>query len=161
MSNTYAKDDSTKFVLMSIQKLFLVMLVGVIVGIAVWGLTSVLDTYVYKAILCGDPNSVQCSSSLSYATTTAAVIGAAVGLFGMVRLQVFRPLLVVVASIISLWGLVALVSAMPWYFAVLICAGLYGVAFATFAWIARIRNFLLAIILIIVLIVAARLMLNS
>lgn len=161
MSNAYTKDDSTSFVIMSIQKLLFAALVGAIAGVAVWGLTPLLDTYVYRAILCGDPNSVQCSSSLAYATTTAAVIAGAIGLFGLVRLQIFRPLLIVVAVFISLWGVVALVDALPWYYAAMICTALYAAAFATFAWIARIRNFLFAIILIILIIVALRLVLNS
>lgn len=161
MSTTYPTDESTAFVTMNIRKLLMIVLVGVIAGLVTWGLTHVLDVYVYKAILCSDENAVQCASSSQYATTTAAVIGAAVALFGLVRLRVFRPLLIVLATFVALWGLLELVGDMQWYAEALVSAALYGVAMGAFAWMVRIRNFVIAIILVIIMTIALRLILGA
>jgi hypothetical protein len=161
MSDTYNNDTPTSLVPMSVKKLLFIMLYGAIAGLVTWGLTTVLDTYVYKAILCSGEQAVQCASSYQYASTTSTIIGAAVGLFGLVKLQVFRPLLIVIASFISLWGLLLFVVPLPWYLTAIIVAVLYGLAFGLFAWFARIRRFFIAIILVILMIVAVRLVLNS
>ncbi len=161
MSNTYGTDESTTFVTMNSRKLLMIVAVGILAGLVTWGLAHVFDMYVYKAILCNNPSAVQCASSPQYAATTATVIGAAVALFGLVRLRVYRPLLIVLATFISLWGLIELVAPMAWYVEALICAGLYGVALGTFAWVARIRNFIFTAIIILILIIGLRLILGA
>ena len=161
MSDTYVNDAPSALVTMNVKKLLLVILFGVIAGLVTWGLTRVLDVYVYKAILCSSDTAIQCASSYQYATTTATIIGAAVGLFGLVKVQAFRPLLIVIASFVAMWGLLLLLVPLPWYVAALAVAGLYGFAFGVFAWLARIRNFYIAIVLIILIVVAVRLILNS
>jgi hypothetical protein len=161
MSDTYSSDTPTTLVMMNYKKLFLIILCGLIAGIVTWGLTHLLDAYVYKAILCRSNAAVQCGASYQYATTTASVIGAAIGLFGLVRLQVYRPLLIVIATYVALWTLLSLVLPLPWYAAALLTAGMYGIAFGIFAWLARIRKFYIALIVVILLVVAIRLILNS
>lgn len=161
MSDTYSSDTPEALVMMSIKKLLFIMLFGALAGVVTWGLSVLLDTYVYKAILCNGEAAVQCASSYQYATTTATIIGAAVGLFGLVKLQVFRPLLIVIASFVALWGLMALFVPMTWYVAGSVVAGLYAAAFGVFAWLARIRKFYIALILVILIVIAVRLILNS
>lgn len=161
MSDTYSNDTQTSLVTMNTKKLLFIILFGAIAGLATWGLTILLDTYVYKAILCNSNAAVQCASSYQYATTTATIIGAAIGLFGLVRLHAFRPLLIVISSYASLWGLLLLLVPLSWYVAALAVAGLYGFAFGVFAWIARIKQFYIAIIIVILVVVAVRLVLNG
>lgn len=161
MSDTYVNDAPTSLVPMRIKKLLFIIAYGAIAGLVTWGLTTLLDAYVYKAILCNSDTAVQCASSYQYAATTSTIIGAAVGLFGLVKLQVFRPLLIVIASFISLWGLLLMLAPSAWYVEAAIAVGLYGAAFGMFAWLARIRQFFITIILVILMIVAVRLILNS
>lgn len=161
MTDTYVNDTPASLVTMNMKKLVSIIIVGMIAGVIAWGLTILLDTYIYKAILCNGDGVVQCASSYQYASTTAAVIGAAVGLFGLVRLHVFRPLLIVIASFVSLWGLLSLVLPLSWYFEAIAVMGLYAVAFGLFAWLARIKKFYIAIVLVIVVAVVTRLLLNS
>jgi hypothetical protein len=161
MSDTYDTTTQTSLVAMNTKKLIYVIIAGVVAGIVTWGLTALLETYVYKAILCGHTTAGQCASSYQYALTTATIIGAAVGLLGLVRLHVFRPLLVIIASFISLWGILTMLQPAAWYVALLVTAGLYGFAFGLFAWLARIRTFYIAAIIIIAMVVVLRLILNS
>lgn len=160
MSDTYSNDTPTSLVAMSYKKLLLIIVCGAIAGLVTWGLTHVLDAYIYKAILCDGDAAVKCGSSYQYATTTATIFGAAVGLFGLVRLQVFRPLLIVIATYVALWGLLSTLLPLPWYVAAATAAGLYALAFGVFAWLARIRKFYIAIIIVILVIVAVRVILN-
>lgn len=161
MSKVYANDEPTSFITMSFKKLLFVVLIGVITGLVTWGLAYVLEMYVYRAILCNDETAVQCASSPQYAMVTATVIAAAVGLFGLVRLQVFRPLLVVLASVVALWALATTVAFMPWYGTAAVTAAMYGLAFGLFAWLARIRHFLLAAVVVVVMIAIVRFVLNA
>ncbi len=161
MSDVYGNDEMTSFVTMNGRKLLLIIATGAVAGLALWGLSVILDTYIYKTILCRADAAVQCASSTQYATITAAILAAAVGLFGLVRLHVYRPLLIVIATFVSLWGLVGMVSSMAWYIAGLAIILLYGLSFGVFSWIARIRHFVIAIIVVIILVVAARFILNS
>ena len=161
MTDTNSTAESPLLVAMNYQKLIYIVIIGLITGAAIWGLTLLLDVYIYKALLCANESAQQCIASTRYATTTATILGAAIGLFGLVRLQVFRPLLVVVAAVVALWGLIAVISPFAWYVALPIAMALYGLAFALFAWLVRLRHFLIALVSVIVLIVVVRLVLNS
>jgi hypothetical protein len=157
----YSNEDETSLVVMSGRKLLSIIVIGMLIGLMVWGLTWLLDTYIYKALLCHTATAKQCVSSSQYAMITATIISAIVGLLGLVRLQVYRPLLIVIASFISLWGLVSLVLPMAWYVELITIIGLYGLSFGLFAWVARIRHFLVASIVVILLVIAVRFFLNS
>lgn len=161
MSDTNVNDTPQSLIAMTIKKLLFIIAIGAVAGAVIWGLTLVLDTYVYKAILCNRDAAVQCASSQQYATITAAIIGAAAGLFGLVRLHVFRPLLIVIAAFISLWGLLPLIAALPWYGGMLIAMVMYGLAFGVFAWLVRVRKFYIALIIVVLVVIAVRLILNS
>lgn len=160
MSDSY-NSTQTSLVVMGTKKLLFIIIFGAISGLATWGLTSLLDAYIYKAILCGHDAAVQCASSYQYALTTATIIGTAIGLLGLVRLHVYRPLLIIIASFISLWGLMVILQPLSWYATTFAIIGLYGFAFGFFAWLARIRNFYIALILVIATVIVLRLLLNS
>jgi hypothetical protein len=161
MTDANATVESPMLVVMNYRKLLYVAVVGLATGLIIWGLTMLLDMYIYKALLCANESAQQCLSSTRYATTTATILGAAAGLFGLVRLYVFRPLLVVAAAVIALWGVLAVVSPLVWYSALPTVMILYGIAFAAFAWLARMRYFLVSLVAVIILIVIVRLVLNS
>jgi len=161
MSDTYSSTTQTALVAMSMKKLLYIIIAGLVAGAVTWGLTALLETYIYKAILCGHANAGQCASSYQYALTTATIIGAAVGLLGLVRLHVFRPLLVIIASFISLWGVLTILQPAAWYVALFGAAVLYGFAFGLFAWMVRIRTFYIAALVVVVLVIVLRLVLNS
>lgn len=161
MADNQSDDMQTSLVLMSTRKLLLIIVVGMLTGLTMWGLAYLLDTYIYKAILCNGKDAAQCLSSTRYATTTAIIIAAAAGLFGLVRLHVYRPLLIVIATLVSLWGLLVATSLFTWYLQAIIVMFMFGLGFGIFSWIARVRRFYIALISIIILIIVMRLILNS
>jgi hypothetical protein len=161
MNETYQNDVQAVYTPMGTKQLIQVALFGVAAGLLVWGLTYILEVYVLKAFLCQNKSALTCATAAQYGEVIATIIGGAVGLFILVKIQVFRPLLVVIATVVSLWGIIGLVSEQPWYVIGLSAAGLYLFGYLLFTWITRLRLFWLVIVLLLVLIVAIRLILTA
>lgn len=134
--------------------------IGAAIGLVTSGAAYALDNYVLQAIMCrGD--GAGCEQAPTYAMTVAMVIGALLGLIALVQMRVYRPLLVVLATTIGLWGFVHLTEAMAWYWGLVIPVVLFALSYLLFAWVARIRAFLIALIVSVVLVVAMQLILAS
>ena len=147
------------FVTMTFRELVVTALWGVAVGLITAFVYILLYKFVFSAVLCRPQSTGTCSQAPNYAATVALVIGLVAGVASLARLRVYRPLLVVVAALVSLWGLQTDVVGMPWYWAILATAVLFGFAYAVYAWLARIRNFILALVVIVVVVVFVRWML--
>lgn len=132
-----------------------VALLGVILGAASWLLTMLIDRLVTGALLCGDQGPI-CQSSTVVAGNIAIVLAAVGGLLGLVRLSVYRPLLVVIAAAIVLWGLAGFTYGMQWYEAMAWTVMLSAITYVTFVWLVRPRFFLIAIILVLAVVISAR-----
>jgi hypothetical protein len=145
---------------MTLGQLSRVVIVGLVVGLLTWALTLLLDKYLFKGMICQGSVSMRCDASLMYASASAVILGGIIGSLVLAKLQVYRSLLVTIATTITLWGLPTLISDWSWQTALLATIGLFAVSYSMYAWIARIRSFPMATIVIIVLIVAARLVLN-
>lgn len=128
------------------------------VAIVVTGLAALLDRFVFNPLLCDGGSSGACENVDTYSMLVSMLLGALGGLITMTTLQVYRPLLVVLASTIALWGYNSMLMGMVWYWTLLISVVLFGLTYALFAWIARIRSFILAVIISLVMIVLVRLM---
>lgn len=157
MAKVYSETKPAAIIMSSSRQVWQIAVTGLIVGLLVWGVAWLFQTYLYSIVLCRGDLVAKCASAPQYATATAAVIATGIGLFALARLQVFRPLPVVLAAVISLWGMTTLTTAMPWFGAAIAIALLYAVAYALFSWVARIRSFLLAVLLMTVLVVIVRL----
>lgn len=160
MNDTPLDETATKFSVMTGRQVGQVMLLAGAVGAIAWGLAILLDKYVFQPILCSGDGE-RCSMSLQYGAITASVLAGILMLLGLVRLGVFRPLLVVLASTISLWGLIDMVQKWSWYYAVLTMVVLFALAYGAFSWVSRIRNFWVALGISIILLIAVRFLLTS
>lgn len=157
MAKVYSETKPPAIIMTNARQMWQVIVTGIIVGLLVWGITWLFETYLYSIVLCRGDLVAKCASAPHYAEATAIILAAGIGLFSLARLQVFRPLPIVVAAAISLWGLSVLTAAMPWFGAALSTAILYGLAYALFSWAVRIRSFLFAMVVVIVLVVIVRL----
>lgn len=146
---------------MNAQQMMRIAGIGALVGVVTWGLTLVIDAYVFKSLICQGVAAAQCAKSLDYASIAASILAAGLGAFALAKLQVFRALLVVIAATASVWGLELVLHAWMWPYAALASLLIFAIAYCLFAWIARIRSFLMAVIVMVILIVATRLALNS
>lgn len=138
-------DEQTKpapFITVSIGQAIGVLAIGAIVGLITWGLTMPFEGYAFMRIV-------------------SVAVATGVGVFALVKLQIFRPLLVGIGPVVGLWGVADSLMAAPWQVAGLFYAGLFAAAYMAFMWIARVRSFGMAAVLMVVLVVAMRLTLNS
>jgi hypothetical protein len=161
MSTAYQQEKPAPFIAMSGRQLAGTMGVGVVAGLLGWGLALLLDTYVFQGLFCQATITQQCASTTQYATTTAAILSTAIAVFALVKLQVFRPLLVGVSVAASLWGVASTLALLPWYGAMLASIGTTALAYVAFMWAARFRSFLMSVVIMVVIVVAVRLALNS
>lgn len=134
-----------------------VALLGIVLGAVSWILTAVLDRFVIGALACGG-NGPTCDVSTSIAGNVAIVLTAIGGLLGLVRLGIYRPLLVIIAAAIVLWGISGLTLGMQWYEAMAWTVLFTAIVYTTFVWLVRPRFFLAAIILILIVVLASRLL---
>lgn len=156
MDKVYRETKPSAVLMTSARHVWQTALIGMAVGLLVWGIAWLFDTYLYTIVLCRGDLAGRCASAPEYAEATAGIIAAAAGLFAMARLQIFRPLPVAIGALISLWGLSALTAPLPWIAAALSTIILYGLSYALFSWAVRIRSFLFAMVVLIVLVVLVR-----
>lgn len=147
--------QETAYVDMPKKQIIQVLALGAFVGLTAWGLYFVLDTYVMKAIMCQGGQTVGCATG-SYAESTAVILASGIGLFGLVKSQIFRPLLVSLAAVVGLWGLFNVMSILPWYLVGLYVTLLYTISYLFFAWLARARSFVTVIVLTIAVVAVVR-----
>lgn len=132
-------------------------LTGLGVGILGWILNLGLQRYFIEPVFCRDTNAFNaCAQGGTIAWVVAIVIVSAVGLVALVRTSIFRPLLVVLAAIIALWGASGWLGPLVWWQAILWHGLLFALAYALFGWIARTDKFPIAFIAIIIIIVLLR-----
>jgi len=138
------------------QQLIQIAFTGAVVGLAAWLLAMLVRQVIVVPLFCGDPTNAACVGATDISGIVATILAGVVGLMGLVRIGVFRPLLIVIAAAICLWGLGSWVGALQWYTALAWSVILYGLTYTMFAWIVRIREFIPAAICVVVVIVLAR-----
>lgn len=134
---------------------------GAVVGALVMGLQVVLKNFIVEPLFCESIDAFSlCSNGGSIALNSATVIAAVIGTIGLVRMSVYRPLLIALAAGASLWGANAWMGALTWYEMLAWLIVLYALAYGVYAWILRIYNFPIAFVLTIALVIGARVILQ-
>ena len=141
---------------MSRRELISMILVGVAVGAIISVLYFLLNKFIFSAVLCRPQSTADCGQAPNYAMIVAMLVGSIGGVVGLARTRIYRPLLIVIVSVIVLWGIQNVLMGLDWYWAMMITAVFFGLAYGVFGWLARIRNFILAIVLVAVLTVLVR-----
>lgn len=160
-SDSEIKSSVSAIIPMERRDILRVVIFGAIASAVAAVVYVLFDKFVFSMLLCNDEASSACVNSSQYAAMVAMALAAIVGLVLLSRARIYRPLFVILATIIALWGIHIFAAALPWYW------GLAGVivvgtaAFTLFTWLARIRSFILSLIITIVLVVVARLILMS
>lgn len=154
-------DGVSPFMSVSRRDVIDTILCGGGVGIFVSVLYLLLNSFVFGAVLCRPQHAADCAQAPQYAMIVAAVIGAIAGLVSLARVRVYRPLFVVLFATVSMWAANLIVSHYSWYWMIVILAVLYAVSYLLFMWLARIRSFILAGVVGVVVLVIVRLVASS
>jgi hypothetical protein len=134
-------------------------MVGAGVGFFGWLLTLAINSWFLQALLCRSADTATaCANSPAIAWGAAHVIVGLFSLFVLIRTNVFRPLLVVLAAMITLWMIGLWFISMTWYVGLGWETLLFALAFMLFAWIVSLNNFVVALIIAVVVVVLTRLL---
>jgi hypothetical protein len=134
-----------------------VILTGALVGIAIGLLTEAIARWFIEPVFCRSTDSFAiCANGGNVAFYAATVIVTILSVIALVRIGVFRPLLVAVASAASLWGIKSYIDDFPWYEYGLWLALLFALTYLMFYWLLRARSFVLSLIIALIGVVAIR-----
>lgn len=132
---------------------------GALVGFFGWLLTLGVYNWVLSPIFCRSADTAAvCAASDLTAWILAYGILSSVGLFMLIRANVFRPLLVVLAALVSLWAIGLWFFPLVWWVGLLWQTGLFAVAYALYAWLASVQKFIIALVTIVIVVVVMRLL---
>jgi hypothetical protein len=162
MTETYVNQPRPKFAEMTVRTVVQILILGAVLGLIAWVVSALVSNYVIAPLFCkaDGGNFSVCAQGGLLASNIASLLVGTLAVVALLRLGVFRPLLISLAVIISLWGIGPWMGALPWYESLAWTALLYAVAYLAFSWIARIRVFWIALLATVIVIVAARLIPN-
>lgn len=141
----------------SVGSLPTVLGVGAFVGFFGWALTVAINSWVLNPVFCRSADTAAaCSSAGLTAWIIAHVVISVIGLFMLIRLNVFRPLLVVLAALATLWIIGLWFLPLAWWVGLIWETVLFALAYALYTWLASAKNFIFALVAIVVLVILFR-----
>jgi hypothetical protein len=130
-------------------------------GILYWVITFLVGRFIIDPMFCGSTvNATACSNSVVLSGNIASILIATTGLLVLVGLKVLRPLIVVVATAIVLWGLSGWTKELAWGEIALWSALLYSLSYVLFSWISRYNKSVPVLIIVALTVVIARFVLS-
>lgn len=157
MDQSSSSENKLSLIDLSPQALIQVVLLGAGMGLVYWLLTLAIRQVVFVPLFCGDPASSMCVGATGGAGVVALIAVTIIGLLGLVRLAVYRPLLIVLATTMSLWGIASWTAPMFWLEGLAWTVVLFAFCYAVFTWLVRPRAFGIAVALVVVVVLLARL----
>ena len=147
--------------MMAWKDLLKIGIFGALIGLLTMGLYVLFDRYVFTPTLCSDMNigSGRCENKLVFSSSVALVIGALPALFFFVQQRVYRPLLVLLLAVVTLWNIPLLLGELAMLPAILLSLLIFALTYLVFAWLVQIRNFPIALIASITVVVIVRIIL--
>lgn len=137
------------------------LLIGALTGVAGWLINVFLQQYFIDPVFCtsGDSSAI-CSNGGMIAWGLAHVLAVGASVIAMVGAAIYRPLLVAIAALATTWGIHSWLGGMEWWSATLWQMAIFGLAYATYAWVARTIQFWLAVVVTLVVVIICRLVLS-
>jgi hypothetical protein len=133
--------------LMSWKDMLKIAAAGALTGVVTMLLYVAFDKYVFSPTLCSDLNVAtgRCENKLLFASGVALILGSVPVLFFFVQQRVYRPLLVILLAVATLWGMPLLLGVLAMHLAGLLSIVLFALTYLTYAWLVQIRNFPIAL----------------
>ena len=135
--------------------------IGLGVGIIALVLTRVLDSYVFSPLLCQPADAQYCTNVATYSMVSATIVAHAAGLLLLIKTGVLRPLLVVIAAVLTAWISLHWLDGTTWWIAMLYSGLVVGLSYLLYTWINRLSSFPTALGVTIVSVLAVRILLMA
>ena len=150
----YVVEAKPTIIEQSRNTIFKIAGIGFLAGLLTYALAWLMQHYILKDLICnGDAN---CSDGVMFSGNIASIVISIFAVLLLVKVGSYRPLLIVIAAVVSLWGLstwlqpLSDVESAIWY------AIAFALTYVTFAWIARIRNVPVMVIATVVVVLLLR-----
>ena len=145
MAKTIIEDDQlSRYSLRSWAK---VVGFGALTGVVFWLIAALISSLVVEPLSCRQlVDAAACVNATPTAGRVATILVAALAIAGMVRLGVFRPIIIAVATACLLWPLSSYTLGLSWFESLLWSVLLYALLYALFGWIARASSSIFAIV---------------
>lgn len=132
-------------------------IIGLILGVVYFGLTALIDQIIIGQIFCkGNTDSILCSRSLVISGDIATILVATLGIGLMLRLYMARPLIVSLATAVSLWGLSKWTDGLGWFEILAWSSLLYIVSYLLFSWIVRYMKVVPVFVVVALIVIVTR-----
>lgn len=141
---------SLNFADLNRRTIFGILLTGLVMAVLTVVIAKVLNHFIISPALCRGASEAVCANGASISFHVSSIVAAIVAVAMLVNVAVYRPLLVVLAVIISSWGLFNAplpFVALPWYWQIVVLVLLNGLALLAFSWILRTYNLIVALVL--------------
>lgn len=155
------KTDTGSQLISNSYSLWKMALIGAVSGLLFWLLTMLIQKYIINPMYCSSAaSSLTCLNSLSISGNIAMIAIAVIGIVAMVMLRMVQPLIIAVAATATLWGLAQWTDGLSIVEIIIWSILVYTLAHILFSWIARYDRLLPVLIVISVVILAARIAVN-
>lgn len=134
--------------------------IGAALGVFYWALTWLIDYLIISPVFCRSvANSMVCINSVSVSGDITTILIAIIGTAFMIRLRIMQPLIIAVASAVTLWGLSGWTNGLAWGEIVAWSALLYALSYLLYSWIARYTRLVPVVVAIVLIIIIVRIVL--
>lgn len=153
-------DDSYPSQVSPIYSWWRIVLVGAGMGSFYYLLTNLIGSWVVDPVFCGSALNVDiCNNSVEVSGNIAVVLITVTGMAVLVRLGVLRPLIITLATAISLWGLAGWTNGLGWAEVAMWDALLFALGYLLFSWISRYTRSVAVLVTVFIIVVVLRIML--
>ena len=133
--------------------------IGALVGLFGWLLMLGMRAWVLSPFFCRSSDTTTVCANIDLtAWIVAFSLLSIIGLFMLIRANVFRPLLVVLAALVTLWAVGLWFVSGPWWLGLLWQTVLFAIAYALYTWLASLEKFIVALLLTVAVVVLMRLL---
>lgn len=137
-----------------------IALIGGGIGLVYWLLTIFISQFIIDPLFCRSAvNALACSNSVELSGNIANILVATGALALLVRLRIVRPLVVVVATAVIVWGLAGWTEGLVWAEAAAWSILLFGLSYLLFSWISRYSRSTPVLIAVVLVVLIARIIL--
>ncbi|MBL8159369.1 hypothetical protein JNJ66_02845 [Candidatus Saccharibacteria bacterium] len=141
------------------QEILTVLLTGLFGTALMMLIAWATATFLIEPVLCRDSNATACAHPLNLGYNISLILGALIAIGWFARERVFRPALVALPPVLLFWSLPQLFGTMseqsPYLFFALVSL-LVAISYVVFYWVLRVRNFVIAFILLLLVMFGLR-----
>lgn len=161
MERSLQADNSVDSYPLTLRLLISALLIGALTGVVGWLINIFLQNYFIEPVFCSSSDSSSiCSNGSAIAWTLAHILAIGASVVAMVGAVIYRPLLIALATFVTVWGIHGWLDGLEWWSATLWQMLIFALAYGAYAWIARIVRFWVAAVITVVVIVLCRLVLG-